>query len=293
MCSQEDMNRPRVTNNDSHDAHAMLVFTDLDGTLLDSETYSFDAANEALDELRARLIPLVLVSSKTRAEIEPIRSRLGNRHPFIVENGGAVLIPDGYFPFPLTAATTSGPYLLIELGTPYMRLREALKEIARELGFSLRGYGDMSVNEVAQRTGLSLEEAALSKQRDYDEPFVIEDHSRGLPTDRLAKAITHHGLRWTTGDRFHHLMGSQDKGEAVRHLIRCYQKGAENDHKNLTTLALGNSLNDVPMLAVADKPILVQLADGSYAAGIDLPGLIRAPKPGPAGWNQAVLALLS
>lgn len=278
---------------DRLDSHAIVVFTDLDGTLLDSETYAFDAATDALNELRARLIPLVLVSSKTRAEIEPIRSRLGNRHPFIVENGGAVIIPAGYFPFPLTAAKTSGPYFLLEFGTPYTQLRQALKEIASELGTPLRGYGDMSVDEVAQRTGLSLEEAALSKERDYDEPFVIDGHGQDIQIDRLAKAIARYGLRWTTGDRFHHLMGSQDKGDAVRHLIRCYQKHYQDEEKRLTTLALGNSLNDVPMLAAADTPILVQLANGTYTAGIDLPRLIRAPAPGPVGWNQAVLSLLS
>lgn len=284
------MNRPQTSNHTGKHASAMVVFTDLDGTLLDGETYSFDAANEALDELRTRSIPVVLVSSKTRAEIEPLRSHLRNAHPFIVENGGAVLIPAAYFSFPITGAIASGPYLVIELGTPYARLRQALKEIERELGVSLRGYGDMSVDEVARETGLSYEDASLAKQRDYDEPFVVEG---ARWTERtLAEAIMERGLRWTKGDRYHHLMGAQDKGEAVRHLIRYYQQNAHADHNTLTTVAVGNSLNDAPMLAVVDKPILVQQTDGSYAAGVDLPGLIRAPAPGPAGWNQAILSLL-
>lgn len=285
------MSRTQPSSRKSDDTQAIVVFTDLDGTLLDGETYSFDAANEALDELRTRSIPVVLVSSKTRAEIEPLRLRLRNEHPFIVENGGAALIPAAYFSFPITAARASGLYLAVELGTPYATLRRALKEIERELGVILRGYGDMSVDEVVQRTGLSFEEAALAKQRDYDEPFVVEGH--GLADGALAEAVNNHGLRWTQGDRFHHLMGSQDKGEAVRHLIRLYQRNAGDEHNNLTTVALGNSLNDAPMLAVVDKPILVQQTDGSYADGIDLPGLIRAPAPGPAGWNRAVLSLLS
>ena len=286
------MNQPKAPGNDGQDIRAMVIFTDLDGTLLDSDTYSFDAATDALDELRAREIPVVLVSSKTRSEIEPIRSHLGNHHPFIVENGGAVLIPPEYFPFPIANAMTTDPYLVIELGTPYAQLRQALKEIAHELGTTLRGYGDMSVTEVAQRTGLSLEDAALSKQRDYDEPFVVEDHDQRSSEHILAEAITNHGLRWTKGGRFHHLMGSQDKGEAVRHLITCYRQHTQHEHTTLTTLALGDSLNDLPMLTVVDTPILVQLADGSYSAGIDLPRLIRAPAPGPAGWNRAVLSLL-
>jgi mannosyl-3-phosphoglycerate phosphatase len=284
------MNRPPTTRAKGRDTRAIVIFTDLDGTLLDGETYSFDPANEALGELRARSIPIVLVSSKTRAEIEPLRSRLRNEHPFIVENGGAVLIPAGYFPSSITESRISEPYLVIELGTPYAQLRRALQAIACDIGMPLRGYGDMSVEEVGRRTGLSCEDAALSKQRDYDEPFVVE--GQGLTDHALAKAVTDHGLRWTRGDRFHHLMGAQDKGEAVRRLVHLFQRKAQDNRRTLMTVALGNSLNDLPMLAVVDKPILVQLADGSYAAGIDLPRLIRAPAPGPSGWNQAILSLL-
>ena len=70
-----------------------VVFTDLDGSLLDGETYSFESATQALKALRMRNIPLILVSSKTRAEMEPLRRRLNHRDPFIVENGAAVFVP--------------------------------------------------------------------------------------------------------------------------------------------------------------------------------------------------------
>jgi mannosyl-3-phosphoglycerate phosphatase len=175
----------------------MVVFTDLDGTLLDSSTYSFEAAREALDELRDRSILVVLVSSKTRAEIEPLRSGLRNEHPFIVENGGTVVVPSAYFPFELAAATTHDQYALVELGTSYSVLRRALKEIERELGVELRGYGDMSLEEIVTRTGLSRPEAELAMQRHYDEPFVV-DHER-CPLEALTQAVTAHGLCLTTG----------------------------------------------------------------------------------------------
>ncbi|MDH4301745.1 MAG: HAD-IIB family hydrolase [Nitrospira sp.] len=270
---------------------AMVVFTDLDGTLLDGSTYSFDAAREALDELRARSIPIVVVSSKTRAEIEPLRSRLRNGHPFIVENGGAVFVPSNYFPFQLKAATAHDHYSIVELGTSYPRLRRALKEIEQELEVELRGYGDMPVEEVVRRTGLSQEEAELAKQRDYDEPFVIENER--CTVEALTRAITARGLRWTKGDRFHHLMGIQDKGQAVQYLIECYHRRADRHRDRLITVGIGNSLNDLPMLKAVDRPVLVQQPDGSYERDIELPGLILAPGPGPIGWNRAVLSLLA
>src|SRR4030067_130990 len=95
-----------------------IIFTDLDGTLLHPRTYSYDEAKPALELIRKRHIPLVLCSSKTWAEIEAYRKRLDNRHPFIVENGGGIFIPEGYFPFPVDGEARNG-YRVIHLGTPY------------------------------------------------------------------------------------------------------------------------------------------------------------------------------
>lgn len=46
-----------------------LIFTDLDGTLLDHETYKFDEAKEMLDFIKQNDIPLIIVTSKTKDEV--------------------------------------------------------------------------------------------------------------------------------------------------------------------------------------------------------------------------------
>jgi len=70
-----------------------LIFTDLDGTLLDAETYSWQEAGEALDLCRRHRVPVILASSKTRAEIEILRDRMMLSDPFISENGGGIFLP--------------------------------------------------------------------------------------------------------------------------------------------------------------------------------------------------------
>ena len=152
----------------------VVVFTDLDGCLLDGITYSWEPAREALEVLRARRIPLVLVSSKTRAELEAIRSQLQLDHPFVSENGGAVFSPDGYFSTSPEEAVRRDDYEVIELGTPYPTLRQALRELEQAVGVQLRGFGDMSIEEIAERTGLTEANVHLARQREYDEPFLIE-----------------------------------------------------------------------------------------------------------------------
>lgn len=63
----------------------LLILTDLDGSLLDADTYGYEAARPALKSLRDRGIPLIFCSSKTFAEVEPIRHEMENTVPFIVE----------------------------------------------------------------------------------------------------------------------------------------------------------------------------------------------------------------
>jgi mannosyl-3-phosphoglycerate phosphatase len=270
----------------------LVVLTDLDDSLLDGETYSFELATQALEALRLRNIPLILVSSKTRAEMEPLRRRLNHHDPFIVENGAAVFVPQGLFDFPLERGRTKSSYDVIELGLPYHMLRDVLKQIEDAVETPLRGFGDLSVDEIMHLTGLSRTDATLAKMREYDEPYLIE----GPPDliEEVCRQIVTRGLRWTKGGRFFHLTGDNDKGEAAELLLRCYKRQLRlrEQPERIETVGIGDSVNDAPLLAIVDHPILVQKPDGSYDPDIQIPGLIRAPGIGPAGWNEAVLALL-
>lgn len=268
----------------------VLVFTDLDGSLLDKATYSFEPALEAIQTLREREIPLILVSSKTRAEMEPLRFELDNLHPFVVENGGAVYLPKDLFDDPVPYALFRDPYLVIEQGTAYAMVRSGLKEIARVVGHPLRGFGDMSTEEIAERTGLSAREAVLAKQREYDEPFVVEDSEELV--ERVVREADAKGLRVTRGGRFCHLSGRVDKGDACRQVIECYRRQWKAAEGDVITIGAGDGPNDLPMLAVVDYPLVIPRPDGSINPALQSPLFRAAPAPGPGGWNLAVLGLL-
>jgi len=259
-----------------------IIVTDLDGTLLDSKTYSFEEARPALELIKKNDIPLVLCSSKTRAELVIWRNRLENRHPFIVENGGGIFIPEGYFPFPVEGETRNG-YRVISLGVPYAGIREQFTRLRDELQIPVTGFGDMTPADVSKLTGLSLDEAVLAKQREYGEPFVFP----GAADERMLRSIEASGLRWTQG-RLFHLMGNHHKGKAVALLRTLFERA-----KGPVIIAgLGDSLNDFPFLLAVDNPILVRRENGSLDPRITIPGLYCTQKIGPAGWNEAVLTLL-
>ncbi len=260
-----------------------IIFSDLDGTLLDAGSYSFDAALPALDRIQARAIPLVLCSSKTRAEIEACRLRMRNSHPFIAENGGGIFIPHGYFSAQDEGAMV-GNYRLIALGTPYTEIRRRFVGLREQLGARVRGFGDMTAEQVAELTGLTCDEAQLAKQRDFDEPFVFDS----TPDERFLRAIEGAELGWTQG-RVFHILGRHDKGRAVEILKALFLQEFGAIH----SIGLGDGLNDLPMLRAVDCPVLIRHEDGRFDARVDMEGLARTRLPGPQGWNEAVLRLLA
>jgi mannosyl-3-phosphoglycerate phosphatase len=137
-----------------------VIFSDLDGTLLHPQSYSFEAAEPALSVLRQQHFPLVLCTSKTRAEVELWRERLGTPHPFIVENGGAAYVPAGYFPFAIDQAVQRDGYEVIEFGTPYAELVLALQDAAGETGCEALGFNQMSLADISLRTALPVNQSA-------------------------------------------------------------------------------------------------------------------------------------
>jgi mannosyl-3-phosphoglycerate phosphatase len=266
----------------------MIVFTDLDGTLLDYSTYSFDQAQPALDLLKRENIPLILCSSKTRKEIEFYRQKLDNAHPFISENGGGIFIPKDYFTFGAKdfgfPVVQDNNYHVIHVGARYADLRKAMAELQKE-GFPVKGFGDMNIEEVAAVTGLTFKESEMSKERDFDEPFILNGNETEV--QRLVAAIQSKGFHVTQG-RFFHILGDSDKGRAVSILIALYKKQLGK----ILTIALGDSLNDIPMLEKVDYPVIVQKPDGSYDKNIDFLKITKADGIGPDGWNNAIFKIV-
>jgi len=261
----------------------VILFTDLDGSLLDESTYSSDPAREALHRIRELELPLVFCSSKTRAEVEYWRTTLDNRHPFIVENGGALYVPDGCFPPDFGAPARRDAYAVFEFGTPYNDLVDTLHRASQDTGCRVRGFRDMSAEEVSRRYGLSFEQARLAKIREYDEPFEILDP----PGTELLAAIECRGRRWTRGGRLHHITGHANKADSVCLLTRHYRRTFDN----IITVGLGDGMNDLDFLSCVDIPVVIRSKIASKLRSA-LPHARVTALPGPEGWNRAILEIL-
>lgn len=249
----------------------LVVFSDLDGTLLDHETYSWEPARDALDALARHGVPLILATSKTAAEVEVLHRELGlGGHPAIVENGAGIYRPG--------AADSDD--------SAYRALREALNDLPADLKNVFRGFGDMDDAEVARVTGLTLDAAARARRREHSEPGIWQ----GDAATRAAfvAALRQRGITARAGGRFLTLSHGRTKADALRILAR------RMDARR--TVALGDAPNDLEMIEAADIGVIVR---NEHGPGIPpLPGerartIRRTRRPGPAGWAEAVLDILN
>ena len=245
----------------------LMVFSDLDGTLIDHDTYDFTPAKPAIAAIIRRSAGLVLASSKTAPEMSSLRQEIGAESwPAIIENGAGILPP-----FATECPDTD----------QYAAVRSALASIPSELRAQFCGFGDVSVEKVMQMTGLSPDAAALAQRRSFSEPGLWT----GTPSEKEAflDALAGHGVTAQQGGRFLTLSLGGNKVDQMRAIIDTYEPR--------NTIALGDAPNDVAMLEYADIGIVV--ANPAHPPlpllkTEDAGRIVRTTEVGPAGWNSAV-----
>jgi mannosyl-3-phosphoglycerate phosphatase len=264
-----------------------IVLTDLDGTLLDHDSYSSKPAHDALSRLALSNIPCIFNTSKTFAEVAQLRRDMHITSPFVCENGSALFIAKNNGQFnPLS--TQQQDYNSEVLATPYADLIKILY-LARQQGFNFRSFNDMPANEVAAITGLSEDKAWLAKQRSASEPLLWRGHKEELPAFR--QFIESHKLQLIQGGRFYHVMGASDKANANHFFRNYYAEQHEVTPEKIGIIALGDGENDRNMLEQANYPIVIPAAENTTLQ-LNNPNTIIAKHAGPVGWNQEILKLI-
>lgn len=261
-----------------------VVFTDLDGSLLDHDSYDWQPAAAWLARLKQADVPVIPVTSKTRAELLSLRLELGlEAYPFIAENGAVIGLPPAWQHARLDRNPNDLSGLCIK--TPSLDIgfiRQRLAVLRERLELNFRALGEMSLQEVMDCTRLPEAQARQAQEREGSEPLLWEDSDDAL--ERLADALDNDGLRLTRGGRFLHVMGRVDKGDALRWLLDRYV--ALRGVRPLS-LGLGDGPNDVPMLNAVDMAVLIR---GRHAQRVDVSTerLYMTQCYGPEGWAEGL-----
>jgi len=266
-----------------------LVFTDLDGSLLNHHDYSYRDALPQLNRLSHMDIPVIPATSKTRVEVEFLRNQLGNGHPFIVENGAAVFIPVGYFAEQPEQTSVRDGYWV----RAFSQSREHWLALLRDLRADFPGEFDYFFRAgnagIASMTGLTTEQSALANLREYSEPVLWQGNA-GRRLEFIA-ALQARGAGTLQGGRFLAVSGDCDKGRALTWLRRIYQHTVAG--RACHDLAIGDSDNDRAMLEVAETALLVRSPVHGFPALERCDGVIRSRDYGAAGWAEGVARWLA
>jgi mannosyl-3-phosphoglycerate phosphatase len=252
-----------------------VVFSDLDGTLLDAN-FSAKQAFSALELLKSRSIPLVFCTSKTFEETLEYEKEFNINHPFIVESGGAIHIPIGYFSFEYKSDYAINGYNTLQFGGNPSQLAEALAEIKNSA--PVKVLSELTTKEIADLTGLTKQKAKLVKTHKYEFNLIFEEKHE----DNVRAIAEKRGFNLTKGKFY--FMKKSDKGIAVKKLTELYRK----QYGQVRTYAVGDAVNDEPMLKAADEAYVVRSFEGKHFT--DKYNLLD--RVGPEGWTEFVLKIL-
>ena len=265
-------------------SETFLVFTDLDGSLLDHNTYSYLDARPQLYALERLGIPLIPATSKTRVEIETLRTELGNTGPFIIENGAAVFIPVGYFAAQPEDTVVRDGYWVREMSAPRQRWVDLLAELSGQFHQEYDYFYRAGPVGIARLTNLSPAQAQQANQREYSEPVQWQGSPEGKA--EFVAALEKRGASVLQGGRFLSVSGACDKGRALRWLRQLFQ-GAQPE-RDCHDLAIGDSGNDCAMLEAAETALLVRSPVHDFPPLQRTSGVMHSEGYGPAGWAEGV-----
>jgi len=261
-----------------------LVFTDMDGSLLDHYSYQFDEAKDSLAILSKQNIPVIPITSKTQAELEQLREYLHNQHPFIIENGAAVFIPKGYFKEQPLDTTETADYWIKSFVKPRVTWQQIISKISSRFEGKFITFAEAGPKGISAMTGLKNDQAIKAAQRQYGEPLSWQGNC--IDKSNFIKDLENMGANVLEGGRFLHVSGNCDKGLALNWLKNVYQNNAPE--QATTTVALGDSGNDIAMLETADYAVLIRSPVHELPIVQRKTGLFVTTSTGPKGWSEGI-----
>ena len=251
----------------------VLIFTDLDGSLLHRDTFKFDEVKDYLKKLISKGIFIIPNTSKTEKEIIDFNDELGTSLPYICENGAAI---NG-----LDLLNSNLPKELILSREKDNLIKIFEKSVPENLQIKCKWLSEMDKKKQSKIFGLEDEKLKMALNRKYTIPFIFEGNKN--EKNELSKIVKNKGLALQEGGRVINLTDKVNKAKALQVFVRFFKK----NYKNVKTIAVGDNYNDLDMLKISDFPCLV-FNDKFTLDQIPINDLIATNKPSPEGWADVI-----
>ena len=251
----------------------VVIFTDLDGSLLHRDTFKFDSIKDYIKSLINNGIIIIPNSSKTEKEIEKFNEELGAKLPYISENGSAIRglnLINQNFPNEIILSRKKEELLKIfNEKTPEKLINKCVQ------------ISELSKKEQEKIFGQKDDKLKDALQRKYTLPFLFDGNNS--EKNKLLKVLSSNSLTLQEGGRVLNLCDNINKIKSMNRVIKILKKTEDK----IKTIAVGDNYNDLEMLKNSDLPCLV-FNDQFKLDKININNLIFSNKPSPEGWADVI-----
>ncbi len=239
-------------NNTKSNNKTFLVFSDIDGTFMNHESYSYSVLKKYILLLKNHC-QVIFNSSKTFEEINELNKTLKISSPFIVENGACIFFPEDYnqifFDKNFFKHSNYLGYKLTKKNS--QSLITEINHLKKKYKFSF--FTEIDDLQLKKITNLNTQKLKKCRMRMFSNPLFWEDEEN--KKDQFKKEINSLGYEISSGGRFLHLSDSYNKGKAVKEFLKMFKLKREIIYK---TISVGDSNNDLSMLELTDYSCIIK-----------------------------------
>ena len=256
---------------------SLIIFTDLDGSLLHRDNFKFEEIKDYLKILIDKGIIIIPNTSKTEKEIREFLKELGSDLPFISENGSSI--------HGLNLINSNFPNKIVLSRDKQEIIKIFNSEVSDKLKTKCKFISDMTSKYQGKIFGLQNNNLRNALNRKYTIPFLFEGDK--IEKNKLIKILKSFSLTVQEGGRVLNLGDNTNKVKSMKQVLKIYKK-VENKIK---VIAVGDNFNDLDMLKNCDIPCLV-FNDQFKQDQINIDNLIVSNKPSPEGWADVIKTAL-
>ena len=256
---------------------SLIIFTDLDGSLLHRDNFKFDEIKDYIKNLIDNGVIIIPNTSKTEKEIEEFIKELGKELPFISENGSSI--------HGLNLINANFPNKIILSRDKEELIKIFDSKVPDNLKAKCKFISEMNSKQQNNIFGLQGNNLKNALNRKYTIPFLFEGDN--LEKNKLLKILKSSSLTMQEGGRVLNLGDKTNKVKSMNQVLKIYRK-VENKIK---VIGVGDNFNDLDMLRNCDIPCLV-FNDQFKQDQININNLIFSNKPSPEGWADVIKTAL-